>query len=251
MGAEQEYNSLAFRYDLLYSWVDKFQEETRFINLVTPYLPEGDIKILDAACGNGFQATALAAQGYIVHAADISNEMISLTKQNTKSRDLEIETKRSAWKELPKNYEKDSFDALFCWGNSISHCENEAERLASLEAFNHVLAPGGRLFLNFRDWDKALFRKERFTAFPASDYRDQKCIPLYVWNWSNFEEPNSVDLFFTYLEEDNQTQVERFSFTFTPFTKAAMAANMEQAGFEIIGSGEDEGGMYYYIGEKT
>ena len=108
MNSEQNYNKMSWLYNALYGdmSVEKLKE-LYYVNdhrkLLNSY-EKDNLAILDSACGNGVQATALALNGYNVVATDISSEMIALTNDFAGKHDIKLETDVKSWIDLPDTY---------------------------------------------------------------------------------------------------------------------------------------------------
>jgi 2-polyprenyl-3-methyl-5-hydroxy-6-metoxy-1,4-benzoquinol methylase len=98
---KQDYDKMNWLYNAFYG--DMATEKLRqleFIeshkNLLQSYTNK-EVSILDSACGNGVQATALALNGYNVTATDISNEMVKLANEFSQKHNVSISTVVSPW----------------------------------------------------------------------------------------------------------------------------------------------------------
>jgi 2-polyprenyl-3-methyl-5-hydroxy-6-metoxy-1,4-benzoquinol methylase len=126
ISVKEQYNSLGKFYNALYGENNFIEHDNNFLDLYSNYfnILQPNAKILDCACVNGVQASALKRMGYNITATDISEEMISLTREYMKSRNITFPTKVLSWEDLPSNFSGE-FDLVFCIGNSISHCINK------------------------------------------------------------------------------------------------------------------------------
>jgi SAM-dependent methyltransferase len=146
--------------------------------------------VLDAACGTGKHALALAYNGYEVLGADLSAEMIARARQNARARqdsrarqDARVAGAGEArfvvagFGELaaqvgslttgagPRSGR--GFDALLCLGNSLPHVLTEDGLRTTMADFGAVLRPGGLLFIQNRNLDAVLERRERWMPLQA------------------------------------------------------------------------------------
>lgn len=128
---KQDYDKMNWLYSAFYGDMDTKQiRQLEFIemhkNLLQEYTGK-EVSILDSACGNGVQATALALNGYNVTATDISSEMIKLADEFSRKHNASISTAVKAWSELPEIFQQ-QFDIVFNVGNSIVHSPNAVSR---------------------------------------------------------------------------------------------------------------------------
>lgn len=121
--------------------------------------------ILDTCVGPGFFTTEMLRKGYNFLTADKSQGMVIPFQQELNILGIDHKTTISSWLDLPKHYEKESFDMLFNRGNTIIYANggwNEAKPvdreesigvlLKTLKIYYDLLKPGGYLYVDkFRD----------------------------------------------------------------------------------------------------
>jgi SAM-dependent methyltransferase len=117
-------------------------------------LGEGDA-VLDAACGIGLDAVALARRGMDVTAADANEAMVEATRAGLAAAGLDAAVVHAPWAELPRRVGEDRFDAVLCTGNSLAHADAAGVR-GALAAFWRVLRPGGLLVVDTHRWESVL-----------------------------------------------------------------------------------------------
>ena len=110
-------------------------------------------RVLDAACGIGVDAACLARRGLLVTAADASAAMVEHARRRLAELGPRHRALVSSWADLPAHVEPDTFDAVFCVGNSIAHAGDRDGMVAAFEAFRAVLTPGGLLVIDSHDWE--------------------------------------------------------------------------------------------------
>jgi len=83
------YEDFSADYDRFVDWPARLAAESPFIERLVPQA--GSLCcILDAACGTGMHAVALARQGYQVAGADISPEMIARARANAVAAGVDV-----------------------------------------------------------------------------------------------------------------------------------------------------------------
>ncbi len=248
----EQYNSISYYYEIFYSGSDLTKLENDFINQHKEYLdqlPKG-AKICDCACGNGIQAIALKKRGFDVLAADISDEMVSLAIKNAKERNVELPIKRMSWKELSAAY-PDKFDAVFCWGNSMSNSLSRQEMKENLEAIFKTLRTNGRLFIDTRNWDKLVLTRQHYYTYDIKEYKSKKYLPLYIMHIGNFDERADLEMLFLEIRDDLSTGCTGFKLDFMPFRHDDFKMRLEEAGFKILkDSYKPDEDFYYLVLEK-
>ena len=100
--------------------------------------------VLDAACGTGVSAAALARRGYHVWAADGSDAMVEMAAARFRREHLEIPLVRCMWADLPAAVDE-RFDVVLCIGNSLVHAAGRDAMIQALTGFRQVVRPGVRI----------------------------------------------------------------------------------------------------------
>lgn len=101
-------------------------------------------RVLDAPCGSGRLALALAELRYDVTAIDQSHQLIRWATGDGTARGLDVEWRTGDLRQLPQAGE---FDAAVCFWNSFGYFD-DAGNLEFLRAVSRSLKPGGRLALD-------------------------------------------------------------------------------------------------------
>ncbi len=158
------YDALAADYDRFVNWEARLANELPFLEGL---FEAGDARrILDAACGSGQHAIAVARRGYTVVGADLSAAMVSRARENATAAGVEAGFLVAGLGELaamvrphgPENL----FDAVLCLGNSLPHVLSAEAVAAALDDFAAVLRPGGILVIQNRNFDRVWTTRERF-----------------------------------------------------------------------------------------
>lgn len=250
MSSEQDYNKMAWLYNALYGDMSvEALKDLYYINdhkgLLNSYEKDNFV-ILDSACGNGVQATALALNGYNVVATDISSEMIALTNDFSKKCGIQLKTDVKAWIDLPYEY-SNSFDIVFCTGNSIVHSPDAISRQNNLTALTKLLKPKGTLVIETRNWDKVIIENKKYTAYDKVSYNDKDYIPLYQWNLNGMEREAKVEILLQEISSDNKVTVYESDLNFTPFTHDSLIEMMRKLNLKITRDNFDIQNDWYFV----
>lgn len=250
MNSEQDYNKMGWLYNALYGDMSaEALKELYYIKdhneLLNSYKKD-DFAILDSACGNGVQATALALNGYNVVATDISSEMIALTNEFARKHNVILETHVKAWMDLPDTY-TNSFDIVFCTGNSIVHSPDAASRQNNLEALAKLLKPKGTLVIETRNWDKVVAENKQYTINEKISYKDKDYIPLYHWNLNGMEQEAKVEILLQEISRDNKVTLYPSDLNFTPFTHNSLIEMMANLNLKITRDNYDMQNDWYFV----
>jgi glycine/sarcosine N-methyltransferase len=169
------YQRFASNYDRFNNWKDRLAYEMPFIEqqLKNLQMELGDhLSILDAACGTGMHAIALAQQGYQVSGADLVPEMIEIAQENANSAGVKVDFRAVGFGALSTEFDPYLFNAVLCLGNSLPHLLSWEDVIGALDDFNKCLLPGGMLLIQNRNFDSIMQNKARWIepqAFTESD----------------------------------------------------------------------------------
>jgi SAM-dependent methyltransferase len=109
--------------------------------------PPGDGGLLDAGCGPGHHACALAARGYKVVGTDPDEEMLAVARKEAAAASLAVRFELASYAEM---YDRvgGGFDGLYCLGNSLAAAGTRELVVDAIRQFARCLRPGGRFFLD-------------------------------------------------------------------------------------------------------
>jgi SAM-dependent methyltransferase len=191
-----------------------------------------DARVLDCAAGTGELAVGLRLKGFDVTATDASNAMIERTQQLAAARGLSLRTAVCRWEQLAEQGWSNSFDAVWCVGNSIAHAPGQAGRREALVQMAGVLRPDGLLVLASRNWE--LLRDEG-SGLRISDElveRDgRRALVVYGWSLADsWDDRHHLDIAVAIVEPAGKvsSHVERLAFW--PYRHEHLDADIRAAG---------------------
>jgi SAM-dependent methyltransferase len=112
-------------------------------------------RVLDAACGTGYDSVRLLEAGFQVTSCDGSLFMLTKARINAEEHGLAIEARFCDWRRLARSYDE-TFDAVVFLGNSFSHLFEVRERLAVLRQIHTLLEADGVFIIDQRNYDLVL-----------------------------------------------------------------------------------------------
>ena len=115
--------------------------------------PPGPWRILDCACGIGTQAIGFALIGHSVHATDLSPAPLERARREADAFGVRLSFGVADFVDLAGQV-PDVFDVVVCADNAIAHLLDDELLTRALVAMRSRLAPGGRLVLTLRDYDR-------------------------------------------------------------------------------------------------
>lgn len=222
-----------------YHWIYSDQGLTgkpfleKYRNFLAP-LPKGS-RVLDCACGIGIQAWVLARLGFSVQGTDASPGMIREARRRSPGKNPNLSFAVCSWRELPRLFPPE-FDAAFCLGNSIGHCRDRKELIASLKGIRSVLRNGGRLTLDSRNWEKFIRDKPRLEVFGFMKRNGIRCASLVILNLPfRLQREGTMEVVFVF-EQKGRVYYRNYTVKYYPFSYADLCGCLKQAGFNKIQS---------------
>jgi glycine/sarcosine N-methyltransferase len=218
------YDALAADYDRFVNWEGRLAHELPFFERL--FHEHGVERVLDAACGTGHHALALARRGYDVVGADLSAPMIERARHNAAAAGLDAAFHVAGLGELARLGQ--TFDAVLCLGNSLPHLLTAAKVAAALVDFAAVLRPGGLLVIQNRNLDSVWARQERFMSPQAHREAGRE------WIFVRFYDFHDTTLTFNMLrlrrEDDGWVQDVQAT-ELRPIFQHDLALGLAEAGF--------------------
>ena len=183
------YDDFSADYDRFVDWPARLAVELPFIERQLQAV--GARRVLDAACGTGVHAIALAQRGYQVAGADLSAGMIERARANAAAAGVGVRLVVAGFGELSATLTTalslggrgsetltpalslggrgeealsapGGFDAVLCLGNSLPHLLTPEDLAAALADFVACLRPGGLVLAQNRNFDALVARHERW-----------------------------------------------------------------------------------------
>ncbi len=154
------YDTLAADYDRFVNWEARLAHEMPFF--LRLFKEHGVERVLDAACGTGHHAIALALQGYQVVGADLSAPMIERARRNAMRHHAAGAVTFAVAGLGGLATLGETFDAVLCLGNSLPHLLTASSVAGALADFATVLRPGGLLVIQNRNLDRVWAERQRF-----------------------------------------------------------------------------------------
>ncbi|MCP4539511.1 MAG: class I SAM-dependent methyltransferase [Chloroflexi bacterium] len=154
------YDDFSSDYDRFVNWPARLAAELPFVERELQAV--GAHRVLDAACGTGMHAVALAQRGYEVAGADLSTGMVERARGNAQTAGVDARFEAAGFGALSGTFTPGEFDAVLCLGNSLPHLLTPADLSAALADFGACLRPGGLLLIQNRNFDAVLEREARW-----------------------------------------------------------------------------------------
>ncbi|MCS7282394.1 MAG: class I SAM-dependent methyltransferase [Anaerolineae bacterium] len=257
------YKEFSTDYDRFVNWPARLAVELPLIERVVPQA-DSLRYILDAACGTGMHAVALARRGWRVTGADISPEMIARARANAQAAGVQVRFEVAGFGELARVLnlsptplppspplpgegkgvggwgEVRPFDAVLCLGNSLPHVLTPQALRAALADFAACLRTGGFLLIQNLNYNRILARRERWMEPQAHREGEQEWLFLRFYD---FDPDGLLTFNVVRLHRRGGLWEQRvLSTRLWPMRQAELTAALEEAGFgEIALYGDMQG----------
>jgi SAM-dependent methyltransferase len=159
------YDTFSDDYDRFVNWPNRLAGELPFLEATLATVPQPDgnpARLLDAACGTGMHAIAIAALGHKVSAADLFPGMVEKSLRNARDASVNLDVRTAGFGELAPTFGASRFDLLLCLGNSLPHLLSPTGLEAALADFALCLRPGGVVLIQNRNFDLVMAGQERW-----------------------------------------------------------------------------------------
>lgn len=203
--------------------------------------------VLDAACGTGINAAALARRGFTVWAADGSDAMAEAAAARFRRERLAIPVVRSMWADLPAATDE-RFDVVLCIGNALVHAAGRDAMVEALTGLRQMTRPGGHVVIDSRNWEK-LHAERRIVqvADRVVTRGGRSCIGLYAWEIPDrFGDEHIAHLVFAF-EDGGQIDPHEYQLTFRPFAVGELRERLELAGLTEVDADFDDSADRYAV----
>jgi len=219
------YGRFAWAYDLL---VERpvSQECAYVAKALTKHGVAAGARVLDAGCGTGRYAAALAGHGYRVTGVDLAPDLVAVARRRGGSA-------RFAVGDLSALPLRAAYDAALCRGVLNDVLDDDVRR-AVMRALAGVLTGPGVLVLDVRDWDATVQRK---TAEPAHERTVETERGTLIFRSETRLEPATRRLLISErhaLVTRSGTESEAYEFVMRCWTRAELDASLREAGLALV-----------------
>lgn len=143
-------------YDRSINWSARLSRELPV--LCDVFGPPGAGGIIDAGCGTGRQAVALAERDYRVTGFDAASPMLTVAREHAGDRGVDLPWIEGTYDQLPDKVAGGA-DGVYCLANALAAAGTEDAVRNAVRSFASVLRPGGRLFVQVLNFE--LMRLEK------------------------------------------------------------------------------------------
>jgi glycine/sarcosine N-methyltransferase len=222
------YDALGSDYDRFVDWEARLAHELPFFERL--FAEHGLRRVLDAACGTGGHAVALARRGYEVMGTDLSAEMIAQARRNAAAAGVRVEFAVAGFGQLAQTVGS-GFDAVLCLGNSLPHLLSAEAVAAALTDMAAALRPGGLLVIQNRNYNRVWQAKERFMSPSVHRDGDQE---MLFFRFMDFHAETMTFNMARFWRTANGWDFSVDATELRPVFRDELAAALPAAGFQTV-----------------
>jgi SAM-dependent methyltransferase len=192
--------------------------------------------VLDAACGTGVDAAALARRGLRVRAADGSKRMVEVAAERFRREGLAVPVQQCLWADLPDTIDE-RFDVVLCTGNALVHAAGRGAMVHALTGLRRMTRPGGHVVIHLRNWEK--LHAERQVVQVANRVRSRggrRCVMLYAWEVPDRLDQEHIAHIVFLFEDGDRIEPHEYRISLLPVTVAELRERLELAGLREAGT---------------
>lgn len=124
------------------------------------------------------------------------------------------------------------FDCVESTGNSLPYVTNE-EVMQVLARMDALVAPGGYVYYDMRNWDKILWDRRRFYLYNPVFRDDTRINLIQVWDY-HADDLMTFHLLYTFERENRIFQKEEFEEHYYPVERALLLDRIKEMGYRDI-----------------
>lgn len=187
--------------------------------------------LLDVSIGSGNLTLPLLDMGIGLYGSDLSEAMLARCRKKANARGKEIDLRVSDFRELTKNFTR-QFDCVASTGNSLAYVKNE-EVLGVLEQMDALVAPGGYLYFDLRNWDLIVKTKQRFYLYNPSFVGDTRVNLVQAWDYCP-DGSMDFNLLYTFEQNNRIVQKEIFCEHYYPVPQKLLVDKLNAMGYRDL-----------------
>jgi glycine/sarcosine N-methyltransferase len=236
------YDALAPMFDVMTDWNARLSDEGPFLRAI---LEEAAARsVLDAACGSGGHALALASWGYLAAGVDASPVMVDMARRKAAESSLDVPfavADLAGLADLARGNQPDDnalgvqrlvpYDAVLCLGNSLPHLLKQSDLVDALRGMAAMLKPGGLLVLQNLNYDLRWQRQPRWFAAQGGQLDEREVL---VWRFADYDQSTGQIAFHIALftKTEGGWQVAVHTTPHRPLFRSDLFAALAEAGYD-------------------
>lgn len=186
---------------------------------------------LDVSIGTGSLTLPLAALGVQLSGSDLSGTMLARCRKKAETRGISIDLRQCDFRTLTAHFDR-KYDLVMSTGNSLAYVPNN-EITGVLAQMDALVAPGGYLSFDLRNWDKILTQNQRFYFYNPAFVGDDRVNLMQVWDHLP-DGSITFHLLYTFERAGKIFQKEHFEEHYYPAAQKLLLDKLAQLGYEDV-----------------
>ncbi len=236
------WDTLSEEYDRFVDWQQRLAGEMPFLE--SALTSAGARRVLDAACGTGHHALALAAKGYQAVGVDISAGMIHQARENARRAGAEVVFHQAPLGSLHQTI-VGPFDAVLCLGNSLPSLLSADALHEALVDVARLLVPGGLLIVQNLNYDRLWPRQDRFLPLVTHRQGEEEWL---FWRVLDFHQRTLTFNMIIFHKREGEWEYRVGSTELRPIFEHDLEQQLLRAGFSAVELYGDYAGHAYERG---
>lgn len=187
--------------------------------------------LLDVSIGSGCVTLALAELGIQLSGSDLSEAMLANCRKKAENRGYDLDLRQSDFRDL-RCWQGKKFDCVASTGNSLPYVSND-EVLGVLAQMDALVAEGGYLFLDTRNWDQILREHQRFYLYNPLFDGETRVNLTQVWDYPD-DGSMVFNLLYTFERDNKIFQKEIFEEHYHPIARQLLLDRLAELGYREI-----------------
>ncbi len=184
--------------------------------------------VLDISIGTGSLTLPIAEMGKSLFGSDISFEMLSRCREKAEQKNINIDLRQCDFRNLINTFDR-KFDCVMSTGNSLPHVNNSDVCDVSRQ-MDLLINDGGYLYLDMRNWDMILDKKERFYLYAPVYKDDLRINAVQVWDY-NTDGSMTFNILYTYEKDNKIVKKELFVEHYFPISLDIIKEKLYELGY--------------------
>ncbi len=188
--------------------------------------------ILDCSFGTGDLTFELCELGYQVSGSDLSRTMLAKAEQKAEQQGFSVDLTCCDFRELSQHFCRD-FSCVMSTGNALAHVDHPG-LVKTLHEMDSLVRPGGYLYLDSRNWDVVMKKRDRF-LFASPFIRADGVRVNYVQLWDYHSDGSiTIHILNAYESEGRVFRQEVFEEHLMPFSIDLVQSVLKELGYQDV-----------------
>ena len=187
--------------------------------------------LLDVSIGSGSVTLPLLELGVAVSGSDLSGAMLDRCRKKAEGRGWSVDLRQSDFRDL-RCWQDKKFDCVASTGNCLAHVTN-SEVLDALAQMDSLVAEGGYLYIDTRNWDRILQERQRFYLYNPFFDGETRVNLMQVWDYLG-DGSMIFNLLYTFEKNNRIFQKEIFEEHYYPLSRKLLLSGLAELGYQEV-----------------